>query len=87
MINVDDVIQDGQGRDYVFKIENVNDKAIARKVFIEKGESYGNMTYIIAGLQKSDRIVSQGARSIIDGEEVHYNGIHVTNGNLSINHD
>lgn len=87
LINVDDVIQDGQGRDYVFKIENVNDKAIARKVFIEKGESYGNMTYIIAGLQKSDRIVSQGARSIIDGEEVHYNGIHVTNGNLSINHD
>jgi len=87
LINVDDVIQDAQGKDYVFKIEDIGDKSFARKVFIQKGESYRNLTYVKEGLQNFDRIVSQGARSIIDGEQVQFNGIHVTNGNLSINHD
>lgn len=87
LINIDDVIQDAQGKDYVFKIEDVGNKTFARKVFIQKGESYGNMTYVKEGLENFDRIVSQGARSIIDGEEVKFDGIHVNNGNLSINHD
>ena len=87
LIETDNILQDATGNDYVFIIEKKGDKIIARKVFIERGDSYGNITYVKDGLKGSDRIVSQGARSIIDGEEVQFNGIHVTNGNLSINHD
>jgi len=87
LIETDNILQDGIGNDYVFIIEEKGDKIIARKVFIEKGESYGTITYVKNGLNGSDRIVTQGARSIIDGEEVKFNGFHVTNGNLSINHD
>lgn len=87
LINIDNVIQDAQGKDYVFKIEETDGKTTAHKVFIQKGESYGNITYVSKGLQNSDRIVSQGARSIIDGEEVKTDGIHVTNGNQSVNYD
>ncbi len=87
LIERDNILQDATGNDYVFIIEIKEDKVIARKVFIEKGESYGNITYVKSGLKGSDKIVAQGARSIIDGEEVQFNGIHVANGNLSINHD
>ena len=87
LIDSDNILQDALGNDYVFIIEENEGKTIARKVFIEIGESYGNITYVKSGIKGSDKIVSQGARSIIDGEEVEFNGIHVTNGNLSINHD
>jgi RND family efflux transporter MFP subunit len=87
LIKTDNILQDAKGNNYVFLIQQNEDKIIARKVFIEIGESYGNITYVQGGLKASDIIVSQGARSIIDGEEVKFEGIHVTNGNLSINHD
>lgn len=84
LVNIDHILQDGEGRDYVFRIEEQGDKVIARKVFIQKGETYANVTYVKSGLQKSDRIVTQGARSIIDGEEVQYLRINNGNSNLTL---
>lgn len=78
LVNQDDILQDAKGDDFVFIIEEKDNKTIARKIFIEKGESYGDITYIKSGLKKSDRIISKGARSIIDGQEVQFTGIHAS---------
>jgi RND family efflux transporter MFP subunit len=87
LIKTDNILQDAKGNNYVFVVEKNGGKFIVNKVFVNIGESYGSITYLKGGLKGSDIIVSQGARSIIDGEEVQFDGIHVTNGILSINHD
>lgn len=72
LINQENIMQDGVGNDYVFKIDDASGELIARKVFVEKGITYLNTTYIISGLSPGDIVVSKGARGIIDGETVHY---------------
>ncbi len=72
LINQENIMQDAVGKNYVFRLENVDDQFIARKVFVEKGMSYKNLTYITKGLNPEDIIVSQGSRGIIDGETVHF---------------
>jgi RND family efflux transporter MFP subunit len=79
LVNSDDILQDAKGNNFVFVIEESDNRTIARKIFIEPGASYGDITYVKTGLQKYDKIVSMGARSIIDGQEVQYMGIHTTN--------
>lgn len=70
MINVNNILQDGQGRDYVFLVQTEEDKLIAKKVFVEMGENYKNKAYVKSGLSATDKVVSNGARSIVDGELV-----------------
>ena len=45
---------------------------LPKKVFIEKGITYKDETQVLGGLSKEDKIVSKGARSIVDGETVHF---------------
>ena len=72
IINQENIMQDGQGRDYVFTVVNEEGLNKAKKVFIEKGLSYNSQTLILSGLEPDDKIVSKGARSIIDGETVRW---------------
>ena len=72
MIDQSNIMQDGVGNDYVFKIVEENGLYIARKAFIEKGLSYMDKTLVVDGLSPDDKIVSKGARSIIDGETVRW---------------
>lgn len=72
MIDQSNIMQDGVGNDYVFTIAEENGAFIARKKFIKKGLNYMGKTLVLDGLSPEDKIVSQGARSIIDGETVRW---------------
>lgn len=72
IIDQQDVMQDGEGRDYVFRVVESDGKYVAEKVFIEKGLTYMDKSQIIGGLNPNDMIVSKGARGIVDGETVHW---------------
>jgi membrane fusion protein (multidrug efflux system) len=72
LINQENIMQDAVGNNFVYKIEKIDGQSIARKVFVEKGMTYKNLTYIKSGLTIDDIVVSKGSRGIIDGETVHY---------------
>jgi RND family efflux transporter MFP subunit len=72
IIDQEDIMQDGEGRDYVFRAVNKDGRYVAEKVFIEKGMTYVDKSEIKGGLNPNDLIVSKGARSIVDGETVHW---------------
>lgn len=72
MIDQENIMQDSQGRDYVFRIKVVDGVNQVEKVFIETGMSYKDKSYVKSGLNADDIIVSKGARSIVDGETVHW---------------
>jgi len=72
LLNVEDILQDSKGNDYVFTIELEGDTPIARKTLVESGDSYNGKSYIKKGLKKNDLIVSEGARSIVDGQPVNW---------------
>lgn len=73
LIRLENIMQDSEGRDYVFRVVDVNGDSKAQKVFIESGQNYLEYTYIVDGLSTNDMIVADGARSIIDGETVRWN--------------
>lgn len=73
LINPKNIMQDSEGRDYVFRIVYWEGKNKAEKVFVERGFTYLNTTYIIDGLSIDDLVVTDGARSIVDGETVRWN--------------
>jgi len=73
LIKQENIMQDSEGRNYVFRVIEDNGKSKAQKVFIESGQSYLEYTYIVDGLSANDLIVAEGARSIIDGETVRWN--------------
>lgn len=72
IIKQKNVMQNADGDDYVFRIRTENGKYVAEKVFIEKGMTYLDKTLVISGLSSHDKVVSKGARSIVDGETVHW---------------
>ena len=72
LINQMNIMQDAQGQDYVFMVEDHGESHVARKVFVERGISYNGLSYITDGLEAGDRVVREGARSIVDGEEVQW---------------
>ena len=72
LISQMNIMQDSEGRDYVFRVATEDGKNIARKVFVERGISYKGYSYITEGLNEGDKVVQDGARSIVDGEEVQW---------------
>jgi len=61
--------QDVSGKDYVYiKSSCGTDGDCAKKVFIETGENYEAETQITAGLEGVETIITDGARSVADGE-------------------
>jgi RND family efflux transporter MFP subunit len=73
LIHQENIMQDSEGNDYVFKVDQNEGKYVARKIFVDRGINYKNYTYIISGLEANDRIVSDGSRSIVDGESIRWN--------------
>jgi len=61
--------QDVSGKDYIYiKSTCGTDGDCAKKVFIETGENYEAETQITTGLEGSEIIITDGARSVADGE-------------------
>lgn len=73
LIRQENIMQDSEGQNYVFIVINEDGKSVARKIFVERGQSYMDHTYIVDGLSSDDRIIAEGARSVVDGETVRWN--------------
>ncbi len=54
---------------YVFIIKD-DGKTIAKKVFVKTGKTQGDFIEILSGLKDGDEIISEGARSVINGQAV-----------------
>ncbi|XOV94369.1 MAG: efflux RND transporter periplasmic adaptor subunit [Bacteroidota bacterium] len=64
------VIQSDAGGKFVYSIVKENGKSVAKKVAIETGQSYNDMTEIISGLTSGVSVINQGYRNVTNGAEI-----------------
>ena len=70
VVSQDQIQQEIDGRRYVFLVDEKDGETIARKQYIETGESYDNQAVVTAGLKVGDRIITAGGRGLTDGQRV-----------------
>jgi len=70
VLPTDLILQDVTGNKFVFTVLQKDTSYFAKQVYVETGESYDNTIEITTGLKSSDIIVVEGARSLVDGNEV-----------------
>ena len=65
------ISENAEGDQYVFVVTNkLDDKASAKQVFIETGLTQGDLIEITSGLEHDNEVISEGARSVEDGQSV-----------------
>lgn len=65
------ISENAEGKQYVYTIVDKQDnKAKAKRVFIETGKTQGDDIEVLEGLKSGDEIVREGARSVKDGQDV-----------------
>ena len=65
--------EDGQKNKFVYIVTNSNGKTgIAKKVIVKSGQSSGNVTEILSGLNASDVIVAEGLNTIAEGTKLNF---------------
>jgi RND family efflux transporter MFP subunit len=64
------LIQRDSRGDYVFIVTKNSENLVARKVPIERGKTYKNMTMILNGLSGGEELVNEGFRDVNDGVNV-----------------
>jgi membrane fusion protein, multidrug efflux system len=67
------ILSNGDGTKYVYTAENSNGKTgTAKKVIITTGQSSGNVTEIISGLDALDIIVTEGLNTLQEGTKLNF---------------
>ncbi len=67
------ILTNGDGTKYVYTAENSNGKtATAKKVVITTGQSSGNVTEILSGLDALDIIVTEGLNTLQEGTKLNF---------------
>ena len=67
------ILSNGDGTKYVYTAENSNGKTgTAKKVVITTGQSSGNLTEILSGLDTLDIIVTEGLNTIAEGTKLNF---------------
>jgi membrane fusion protein (multidrug efflux system) len=66
------LIQTDAVGNYVYVSESLPDKIIARKAYIEQGQSYKGMIEVLTGLKMGDKLISSGYLSITNGAKISY---------------
>lgn len=66
------ISENAEGEQYLYIAQNVtkNGEAIAKKVIVKTGQSQKNLIEILDGIKDGDNIISEGARSVKDGQKV-----------------
>lgn len=62
--------EDFEGRSYVYTLTSAGSAFEVKKTFVSSGPSYQSETLIESGLKAGDKVVSKGARKVVDGEKV-----------------
>lgn len=67
------ILSNGDGTKYVYTAQNSNGKtATAKKVIIKTGQSSGNVTEILSGLDAKDIIVTEGLNTLQEGTKLNF---------------
>ena len=65
------IYEDAAYKSFVFVAKNVNgNQGVAKKVFITKGEKSENSIEIKSGLNKGDILITDGSKTLIDGQKI-----------------
>ncbi len=70
VVPLQSVLQDITGNNYVYVVETNNEVPRIKKVAVEPGISYDNKIEIISGLNGTEEVVLDGARSVNEGDRV-----------------
>ena len=62
--------QTAKGENFVYVLENHSGSYVAKRVIVETGISYEGNTHILKGLNGSEELIRDGARSVKDGQVV-----------------
>ena len=63
-------VNDGSRKFSVFVVRQEGGKDVARRQDVQPGGSYGNKVAIISGVAPGDRVISNGAALVVDGQAV-----------------
>lgn len=80
VVSQDLIQQEVDGRRYVFVADENTAKTMARKIFIETGATYDNMAIVTKGLEAGDKIITTGARGLVDDQLITLSQNPITNG-------
>ncbi len=64
------VQQEVSGKEYVFVLERGERSALARKMYVETGDSYGGNIIITEGLSGGETLIVEGARGLADQQPI-----------------
>ena len=70
IIPVDLIQQEITGKDYLLVADMSGDKVVVQKKYIETGISYDGMIAVSSGLDGSEKVISAGALSVSNGDQV-----------------
>lgn len=62
--------ENAEGNQFVYVIENENNKTVVRRRIVETGESQDDLMEVTSGIAVGDRLVAEGARRVRDNQEV-----------------
>ena len=68
VVPIDLIQQEVSGKQYVYITKKESGIPIARKAYVEIGESYEGEVVILDGLTGEETLITDGARSLSDGE-------------------
>lgn len=71
VVSQDYIQQDVDGQRFVFTAQDAEDgSTVARKTFVSTGQHYDNRAVVTEGLQRGDRIITNGTRGLTDGQPI-----------------
>ena len=70
MISQELIQQEVGGREFVIIAETVAEATLAKKVYVETGQSYEGEVVVASGLEEGDVLIVDGARGITNSESV-----------------
>jgi multidrug efflux pump subunit AcrA (membrane-fusion protein) len=56
---------------YLYTMQQVDGKWIAKKVYIKTGESYQDKTMVLEGIKVGEQVIILGYNQVSDGSEVY----------------
>ncbi|MBC30531.1 MAG: efflux transporter periplasmic adaptor subunit, partial [Muricauda sp.] len=60
----------GEQYAYVIAKDSSSEEVVAKKVIIETGKTQGDYLEVLAGIDNGSLVISEGARSVRDGQKV-----------------
>ncbi|MDO4230339.1 MAG: efflux RND transporter periplasmic adaptor subunit [Capnocytophaga sp.] len=73
LLPLDVISENAEGEQFVFVAKPTSDNQYtAERIVITTGKSQGGYTEILSGLQKGDKIIKEGARSVQQGQKVSF---------------